>query len=824
MTDQSSLTPRLTYPGQARIRQLEEQVDSLEIRLGPQDFPDRMRRLQEAVEAGIALEDYFRAARVLILAIQEVIDGSDRPDALDPLFVERALEETRRWETWFPFLDPDLQALAWELLDLLHCNRLRVRGSDVAIEDAADLVRRSPLPAVRTASRLLRITLEAGMADPRQVSWLHLLEDHSGFVDHLAFATEVRATLGMQIARMREQATGTLRDDFLRMHALHERLGETLGEGIPERPRPPSARELASLRQEGAILTREVMEVRASTVNRDPFLDSWMELSLARIEAYTGEAASAARILDQLLAKRFCIWDVALWRARLALSRDYPEDAREALERMARELPLFRRPGDSFQAPVFRLWEQAGGRDQDLGLADPPPAWIEEAARHRERDIASLLLGSHQGPVLQAFWAERRARLDHLLADLLDASDLDAAFGESPWPREVRVDPGDAARCHLDRLPDLPKDLQGLLLRAVTEPVPAREMARTFLSSLQAREAAGETLESLLRTFPALRGSRSFALERIRHLDLSGRTGEALALLDLYERLPDVPDRVILDLWLASRRLVGQGPRRQETIRHGRRIWARLRGDAGKACGEVLRQEALAWLQDPQETGTWVEMVQTILDTLPPDDLLDQLAHWYLEKGSRSLPLSSRDGFRIAGLLAGQPRSATCRSIRDLLKREVVDRLDEGLAHHSWADRRDFLDRLLEWGRGDPEVEDRIALWYRTAMASIRADDPAFPEAGEMGVWLSGVLRGESAVAVRRTTGQHLLKALQAARNAEQQQEVLRRIETLDPQDPSLQTLRQAVPFRASLWRFLPWMILAGVLGIGALAWWMSRS
>jgi len=813
----------LTYPGQAGIRQLEEQMESLDIRLGPGDFPDRMRRLQESVEAGIALEDHFRAARVLILAIQEVIDGSERPDSLGPSFVECALEETRRWESWFPSLDRDLQALAWELLDLLHCNRLGVRGSDVAIEEAADLVRRSPLPAVRTAARLLRITLEASMADPRQVSWLHLLENHSGFVDHLAFATEVRATLGMQIALMREQATGTLRDDFLRMYALHERLGETLGEGVPGRPRPPSARELASLRQEGAILTREVMEVRASTLNRDPFLDSWMELSLARIEGYTGEAASAARILDQLLAKRFCLWDVALWRAGLALARDYPEDAREALDRMARELPLLRRPGDSFQAPVFRLWEQAGGRDQDLGLADPPPAWIDEAARHRERDIASLFPDSNRGPVLQAFWAERRARLDLLLADLLDASDLDVAFGESPWPREVQVDPGDAARCNLDRLPDIPEDLRGILLQAVIRPVPAREVARTFLAYLQAREAAGETLESLLRTFPALRGSRSFALERIRRLDVSGRTGEALALLDLYERLPDVPDRVLLDLWLASRRLVDQGPRRQETIRHGRRIWARLRGDAGKACGEVLRQEALAWLQDPRETGTWVEMVQTILDTLPPDDLLDQLAHWYLDRGSRSLPLSSRDGFRIAGLLAGQPRSAICRSIRDLLKREVVDRLDEGLAGRSWADRRDFLDRLLEWGRGDPEVEGRIALWYRTSMASIRADDPAFPEAGEMGVWLSQVLRGESAVAVRRTTGQHLLKALQAARNAEQQQEVLRRIETLDPQDPSLQTLRQAVPFRTSLWRWIPW-VLAGVLGIGALAWWMSRS
>ncbi len=824
MTENPTFTSRLSYPGQPRIQELERQVDSLDVRLGPQDFPERVRKLREAVDAGLPLEDHFRAARVLILAIQEVIDGADRPDSLPIPFVEGALEETRRWEAWFPCLDADLQALAWELLDLLHCNRLLGRPSDVALEEAADLVRRSPLPAVRTAARLLRVTLEAGLADPRQVSWLHLLEERSGVVDHLAFATEVRATLGMQVALAQEKASGTYLDDLHRMIALNDRLLETVGEGVPARPRRPSPREQAGLKEEGAILTREVMEVQAATLNRDPFLQCFIELSLARIEAYTGEVASAARILDQLLAKRFCLWDVAIWRARLALARDYPEDARDALDRMARDLPLFRRPGDPFQAPVFLLWEQAGGRANELGLAEPPAAWVEQAARHRERDVASLFQGAgNRGPVLQAFWEERRARLDLMLADLLDATDVDAALGDAPWTREVRLDPAEAARCNLDTLPDVPGELRGLLLQALESPVPAREVARSFLAYLQSREARGESLESLLRIFPALRGSRSIALERIRQLDLSGKTGEALALLDLYERLPDVPDRVVLDLWMASRRLVGQGPRRQETIRHGRRIWARLRGDAGKACGEALRQEAFAWLQDPRETGAWVEMVQTVLDTLPPDDFLDSLGRWYLDTGSRFLPLSSRDGFRIAGLLAAQPRSPACRAIRELLKREVVERLDEVLDRRSWADRRDHLDRLLEWGRGDPEVEGRIAAWYRETMATIQADDPSFPEASETGVWLAGVLRSESASAVRRTTGQHLLKALQSARNAEQQQDLLRRIETLDPQNPSLQTLRQALPSRGAFRRWIPWILLA-ILVAGTMAWWAIRS
>jgi len=108
-------------------------------------------------------------------------------------------------------------------------------------------------------------------------------------------------------------------------------------------------------------------------------------------------------------------------------------------------------------------------------------------------------------------------------------------------------------------------------------------------------------------------------------------------------------------------------------------------------------------------------------------------------------------------------------------------------------------------------------------MATIQADDPSFPEASETGVWLAGVLRSESASAVRRTTGQHLLKALQSARNAEQQQDLLRRIETLDPQNPSLQTLRQALPSRGAFRRWIPWILLA-ILVAGTMAWWAIRS
>lgn len=820
MTVTSKAPRHLPYPGQSRLQELERQVDSLDVRLGPQDFPARAQGLREAEEAGISLEDHLRAARVLILTIQEVIDGADRLDALPGSFVESALEAAGRWEAWFPCLEADLQALGWDLLDLLHCNRLQAHPSDVAIEAAADLVRRSPLPAVRTAARLLQVTLEAGLSDPRQVSWLHLLEDRSGLVDHLGLATEVRATLAMQIALAMETASGTMLDDLQRMNTLHERLGETLGEGVPVRPRSPSSREQTSLRKEGAILTQAVMEVQGAILNRDPFLEGWIALSLARIEAYTGEAASAARILDQLMAKGFCIWDVAIWRSRLALARDYPEDAREALARMARELPLVRRPGDSFQAPIFRLWQEAGGPDQALGLADPPVAWVEKASRNRERDLTSLLPASKREQVLRAFWNERRARFDLVLGDLLDAADIDAALADASWVREIRLDPNEAARCNLDRLPDIPETLRELLLRAIEAPVPARDVARTFLEYVRTRESTGESLESLLRTFPALRASRAFALERIQRMDVSGNTGEALALLDLYETLPDVPDRVILDLWLASRQLVTQSPRRHEFLRHGRRIWARLRGDAGKVCGEVLRQEVYSRILEPRESGSWLEMVQMALDTLPPDDFLDRLGQWYLDVGSRVLPLSTRDGFRIAGLLAGQPRSSTCRSIRDYLKQEVVDRLDEVLGPRSWIERRDHLERLLDWGRGDPDVEARIAQWYRGAVSAMPSDSPDFPLASDTGAWLAGVLRGDAAVAVRRTTGQHLLKALQSARNVDQQQEVLRRIESLDPQDPSLQTLRQAIPPRGALRRWTPAILLIGatILVLGLLA------
>ncbi len=797
----------LRYPGASLLAEVVAATQSLEAGPTPEDLVRWTGRLQEASERGLSFEGWKEAARTFFLLLQDAIDREGRPLDLPESLVSPALDAaTRIWLPLVPLLPADDRVQAWNLLDLLHANRVHRHFLEAAFQAAEAFVRAAPLPAVQSALQLVRRTLEMGPRDERLPPLLDLLDRWCGSEADLAFVHEVRSGLEVRYLDAASRTMGMHLDDLRGLWALHEEITEVLGGELVAREAPAgSSRAVGESREAARVLTARAVAVQGQLLSRDTFVDDWIEFEMARIEAGTGEYQTAIRILERLVERGVFPLEAAQLRARLALMKRYPEDARSVIERAAAVLPLVRRD-DALQEPIRAVYREAGGAPDALGLAEPSQSFVDRAQANRD-DLAARALVGMEAEAERAFWEARRARLDALLGGLLEGADFDAALGEGAGGRDVRFPVGDAAGCALDDMPGLPEGLRQVLLEAVAAPVPARRVAVEFLPWFDAREAEGRSFDDLVRSFPGMGQSVAVARRRLDAAIQGGNPGAVVALLDHYESLPGVPDRLLLEAWERTRETVGAGPRWLENVRRGRRIWMRLRGEPGRRCGDLVRQDALNRLEDESARGAWEELCAAVLDTMPDDDTRERLWTWFQSRFQARTPTDAM--LRLGALLVrriGPPFEAHVRAmVRDAVIPEVgalvrTDRPEEN---------RETIERLLDVSGGDPAVQNAVVEWFLGG----RADGDGGPGAqADLGEWLASRLQGDAAERVRRKTGQFLVSMLQASPDSGRQVAIMERLNTLQPGDPELaRMLRDARTTAASYRR------IAVYIGLGAL-------
>ncbi len=805
------------YPGSRVLAEVVAATQSLEAGPTSGDLARWVGRLREASSMGLSLEGWKEAAWTFFLLVQDAIDREGRQLGLPEALVDTAMEAANRvFMPIVPLLAPDALKQAWNLMDLLHANRVRRHFLESTVLAAEEFARTAPVPPIRSSLQRLRRAIEMGPRDERLPPLVDLLDRWSDSEGDLAYVNEIRSGIEVRYLVAASRATGILLDDLKRVWVLHEEFTEALGgECVANDVAAGSTRATSEMREATRLLTSRILAVRTEMLSRDPFLEDWMEYEVARIEAGTGSPQSAWRILDRLLERGVFPIECAMLRARLSLVKRYPEDARAAIEKAAAVLPLVRRD-DPLQEPLRALYREAGGDPSTLGLAEPPQAFVERAQSNREELAARPVDGmeARAQEALDRFWAQRRTRLDALLGGLLEGGDLDAAI-QGGGTREVRLAAEDAAGCALPELPGPPEGLRRLLLAAVRHPVPAHAVASEFLAWLGQREDDWETFEELVSRFPAYGQSVAVAHRRLDAALASGNVGSVMALIDHYESLHGVPDRLLLEVWERARGVVKAGPRWLENVRRGRRIWTRLRGDAGRRCGELVREDAFCSLQDESARGAWEELCQAILDTIPDDDARARLCEWFVATFEGREPSDAL--LRLGGLLARRLGPPFDARVRGLVKQAVRHSIGSLLRGGRSAEERDAIERLLDVTGGDPDVQVAIAEWYMTW----RRGESSGPEAEAfLGEWLSSRLSGEASVRVRHRTGQHLLTMLQASPDTQTQVAVMERLNTLQPGNPEIVRMLKEVRRTAASYRRIFAYILMGA-GVAVVLLWL---
>lgn len=810
----------LPYPGESILAEVVAATQSLEAGPTAADLARWTDRLRQAADKGLPFEGWKEAARTFLLLLQDAIDREGRALDLPEDLVTPSLDAlTRVWLPLVPLLPPDARTQAWNLLDLLHANRVRRHFLESTIQAAEEFERCAPIPAVRSALQLARRYLEMGPRDERLPPLLDLLDRWCGNDVDLAFVHEVRSGLEVRYLDAASRATGMRLDDLRKLWVLHEEISDVLGGDLVAREVPAGAGRAASeVREAARVLTERAVAVRNEILSLDSYLADWLEFEMARIEAGTGAGQTAVRILDRLLERGVFPLEVALLRANLAMLKRYPEDARAAIERAAALLPWVRRD-DPLQEPIRAAYREAGGDPDRLGLAEPPQSFVERAEANRD-ELASRASADVEASAVEAetrFWAGRRARLEAILGELLQGSDFDAALTGEGGAREVRIGVADAAACALDQLLGPPEGLRRVLLEAVERPVLAHRIAGEFLGWLRARESGGRTFEELVRVFPGYGHSVEVARRRLEATIESGNVGAVVAVLDHYESLPDVPDRLLLEAWERSHEAVGAGSRWLENVRRGRRLWTRLRGEAGRRCGDLVRQDAFRHLDSDADRGAWEELCAAILDTMPDDDTREALWTWFRGRFEGREPTDAL--LRLGSLLARRIGSPFEAHVRTLVREAVVPRVPELLSSEPPEELRRTIERLLDVTGGDRAVQQAIVAWF---LEWRRDGDESPGTQAEMGEWLASRLAGEEAEQVRRRTGQHLVSMLQGS-DAGTQVQVMERLTALQPGDPDLVRMLREVRTTAASYRRIVAYILGGAMVAVALLWLLFR-
>lgn len=769
------------YPGLDTLRAIEARVQAFDSGVAPADLPRVMDELHAAASRGLPLSGWLDATRVFFMAIQDALDRTDDLLDLSDALVTRILDAAHRdWLPQLPLLPSDAQTNAWHLLDLLYANRVRSHHVDVFVREAEAFMVGSPVPAVQTA---LQLVLRLGSLDPRdsRIPWMiDFLQRNAGDESALVAiaALQQRLDIAYQQALVRVGRNAT--DGLQALWTLNEAISETFGGDIVvTTPDAVDSRTRQQMSEAAQVLESRALDVSAGIDMRDPFAEGLLEYLMARIAAAGGTLSEAIRVFERLISKEFCLVDSAAYLARIWLERGYPEDARAVLERAAPRIPLVR-DGQVPFPNLAELYLEAGGDPAHLALAEAPQRFVEraEANRASRQDHFRAALDEARDRALSEFWDRRERTLLAHLGRQVQAADFDATLDGAGNGRLLRLGPEVAATTCLDEMPGIPQAVRDILLAATVAPIASRDVVPHVLTLLRDLEDRGHSFEELARDFPGYGRSRAVAQERLSGVLAKGRPGDALALLEAYASIAEVPDDVLATLCDKALPALAEAGQRIAAVKAGSRLWRRMRGEPGRRTGILCREVAFAGLDDPAIRPEWPLLVEVILDLMPDHDAQAVLWEWFREHFAHTPPDEVKIG--LAARLARRLSAPFQEWARTLAREAIAAHLDGLVALDGPGARRTVLQSLLDLGEGDPVVVEPILTWL-TGTNPLDCEELA-----DLGEWLVPRLSDSQALPVRRFTRERLLEQLNRQKSPDVQNRLIERMFAMTPDDPAL--------------------------------------
>lgn len=734
------------------------------------------RQLIDAVDRGLAFEHMLLATEAFFalpwcrerdhgMRSRRWLDSALSDDWLRRVRLLPAAEQYRHLETF------DAETAQW---------LSEVGDDEQAIATCRGMVESAPIPAWRTASVLTtaiwrRVDRESS---PTLGGLLGLVCDWATDPTILWRAAQRRddflVARGACADRLSDHgwlnpASGrSERSEFRALCAFDDRFAQVFGtrrsiyrppgflRGLLGGPSEESLRRL----EVGVELLKERNSIIALYLgpSSDPFVHWYFEYLEGRLDGAAGRLKPATKHLRAALAIGICHDETVEYLAMLLHAQDKDAEARNVIEAAAAREAWG--PGAGGKgAPTG--WEDAyatvGGDPRALPRADGPPAELQATARANERSGMERFapsLEDERRKAHAAYWSRRQRDLVEVFGRLLEPADFDAALGEATSSRTATIQVEDAARTGLDELP-LPVGVdRGVLLAAVRQPASRAAIAAQALALVEglAAEGEGAAFVASARRMPGLARSAAIAGRRARTLLASGRSDDALALLDEYQQEHGAPGEATARLLaeLASSPIAAA--RWRELLVHGRGLVARLSGPPRSSVVATSVALVVACLDDDRQRAAWPELIEALLELDGTDVAQAHLCAWHERRVAHT---DGDEAQRASELLVARLAPTHAATVRQQAQGALVAEI----AAAALPRAMDLVRRALRLGPPDGAVGAELTRWYTQFTAGDGGDDLA-----RLGEALCRALPrvDDAADRVAASTRAHLVRALDA--------------------------------------------------------------
>jgi len=736
--------------------------------------------LVAAWEAGLnfngtlqAIQLFTKAAGYATPPPAMAVSSGHNPSADACRLAERSLSVARN--TWGPLigmLGARDAILSWQAIDGLFASIISGHLHEDVITAGFKNIETAQYPQSATASFIARRLLTMGILDSRLVDLIEYLRINARFPQEMALVAATESRLDYQILVQSLKRSGAALEALAAVRSLDESVSDTFGQeffvdvGGDEN------------RQAGDLLSKRALATRTEWNISDPFLDSYVEFIIGRIEAGAGNPGHARRVFEQTFRAGFAPFDSTIYIAYLATSEGDHEVARTAVEKLVHTHAIPITFTEAFgQCP--NAYRRAGGELPKLERQFPMERLVEDC-RHKRAAIDADFeqrFEETSAPAVDRFWSGKAENLLIGLGKVLQATDFDAGVG---WPeRTIRLPEILLVKACVDQLPGLSPIARQVFFEAGRGGAPVTEVTSQIV------DLAGYyklDFDRMARLVPAWAYSSSVAIGRLEDAIKARDESAVDNVLDQYIDLDGVPSGLLAELY---GRVTGGDcclVNREKVLLMGVRLWKASRGGSGARILKTLRQMSMDLLADEGARGLWITALDAILDTIPDDETRKTICEWFLatadrQTGPRADPMLLNVGMVLAQRI-GPPFAETIRArMRDLVL--AGDRREpEGLGA---ADLSGRIVRLNQWCEGDADADALISEWFHRWVRAQGMRAPgnweAISDVASLAISRTG--DDESRLAVAATSLRVLNSRLVQRGGGRQKARILARIEIL---------------------------------------------
>ena len=781
----------------------------------PDDLLRSARETCDALEAGLAIVDANGLVHHLVEVLERTVleSGGREPDVVWIRKIFLTLYASKALLQAVKLLHGKEQVRFWVLLDFLFSLSVLPNPSEDERLAAEAFVAGFPIPAVRTAARLLvRYAGPHGLDEARSANAvLDLLEGNATSPNVLRAVAQLRWDHQILCAGAMDDEDSSEAKMAQAFGAMDEQLSHDFGEEFSVRSVGffrLSEKQLWRTRRQKLVAILDDICAPPLLDTLTPFVQGFRQYLLGRLFAHTAKPKPALACFEKAIELGFSIQKVIPQHVAVLLHLGKFTEATTLMEHILNALHLQPEdlPGTALE-PLISMYEKATGVSRSPGVSEPDLPFQDSSQRNRLKLVSiGEEMETCRRQALDAIWTQGSASTLKMLSQALHADDYDCALkSDGSTTEEVQLSLDKTLAAHLDELPAFSEQDREILVRAAIHGVPGNKLANVRLDAFFDLSVSDQ--ESLLSEYKHTLGRSVELGKRLVAMRAEHNLQAAVDIVEFYKDKRFLKSTLQAELVCALMEEYAGRLSQEQAVAVGLGYVDSLKAKNAKNMVRSAIREILVSLlknqQDHEERKRLIGAIRDVAGDL--DGTVDMLKGWltsvHLKLVTSAHGEEARELEKISRELSSELGDAAQERTRDALLNSLRS-MPVGESPIV------ILERLAWLCPGDETAEKAIAGWFETGFG--RLTDPTKQlEAASTGEWLAGQLKTPNREGILCVSTEHLKQRLATTRVAADRFLLLARLDKLVPENIDYREELNAIAAARS-------MIITGV-GAGAM-------